>query len=87
MDETPDLYSEYQRAVKTATESETEIEESLRGLSEDERRTVFRKQISRELVRESGENVICYDALFHQTRHFLANLESEIFANYKDKSF
>ncbi|XP_071806257.1 ATP-binding cassette sub-family C member 9-like [Asterias amurensis] len=53
VDETPDLYNEYQQAVKTATESETELEETLRGLSEDERETVFRKQISRELSRES----------------------------------
>ncbi|XP_033647299.1 ATP-binding cassette sub-family C member 9-like [Asterias rubens] len=53
VDETPDLYNEYQQAVKTATESETELEETRRGLSEDEREMVFRKQISRELSRES----------------------------------
>ena len=68
VDETPDLYNEYQQAVKTATESETELEETLRGLSEDEREMVFRKQISRELSRESGENGIWY--AFDQTRHF-----------------
>ena len=82
VDETPDLYNEYQQAVKTATESETELEETLRGLSEDEREMVFRKQISRELSRESGENGIWY--AFAQTRHFITkNQKCDICSLYE----
>ena len=53
IDEAPEVYSEYQRAVKTATETETEREDMLQALSDDERKEVLRREISREMSRES----------------------------------
>ena len=55
VDEVPDLYSEYQQAVKTATESETETEEITSRLSDDERKEFFKRKMSRELSIESSK--------------------------------
>ena len=58
IDELPEVYSEYQQAVKTATESETETEEVMHTLSEDERKEKLRRQISREMSQGSREKVL-----------------------------
>ena len=59
IDELPEVYSEYQQAVKTASESETEMEEDMHSpLSEDERKEKLRRQISREMSQESREKVL-----------------------------
>ena len=55
IDETPALYSEYQQAVKTATETETETEEILSRMSDEEKRDVFRKKIRQELSAASSK--------------------------------
>ena len=55
IDEAPEVYSEYQQAVKTATESETEADEAMRGLSEEERKAVLKRRISREMSTEPRE--------------------------------
>ncbi|XP_022110730.1 ATP-binding cassette sub-family C member 9-like [Acanthaster planci] len=54
IDEVPELYSEYQQAVKTTTESETEAEEIMSRMSDEEKREVFKRKINRELSVESS---------------------------------
>ncbi|XP_022105345.1 ATP-binding cassette sub-family C member 9-like [Acanthaster planci] len=56
IDEAPELYSEYQRAVKTATESETETEDIMSRMSDEEKREVFKRKINRELSVESSSS-------------------------------
>ena len=54
IEESPDLYSEYQRAVKFS-ESESESQESMRGMSDNEKERIIKRQISRELSAETRE--------------------------------
>ncbi|XP_038067188.1 ATP-binding cassette sub-family C member 9-like [Patiria miniata] len=53
IDEAPELYSEYQQAVKTATESETEADEIIMTMSDEEKREVFKRRLKRELSKDS----------------------------------
>ena len=63
IDEAPELYSEYQQAVKAATESETEREDMLLALSDDERSEFFKREVSREMSKESRKIHIISKAL------------------------
>ena len=55
VDKAPELYTEYQQAVKTATETETEAEEIISRMSDEEKRDVFRKKIRQELSAASSK--------------------------------
>ncbi|XP_033647488.1 ATP-binding cassette sub-family C member 9-like [Asterias rubens] len=69
IEESPDLYSEYQRAVKFS-ESESESQESMRGMSDNEKERIIKRQISRELSAETrtmatGTKLIDDEAMEH----------------------
>ncbi|XP_022105344.1 ATP-binding cassette sub-family C member 9-like [Acanthaster planci] len=56
IDEAPELYSEYQQAIKTVTESETEAEDIMSRMSDEEKREVFKRKTNQESSVESSRS-------------------------------